>query len=307
MRIVHLLGAMELSVGELAQAVGQSQPRVSRHVRILAESGLVDRRKEGKWVFLRLGTSPACRRLIGMFEDIPDLESEGLWLKADLARLAAIRADRLRAADDWFGRHAGEWDAIRSLHVPEAQVEEAMARALGEEPVGHLLDLGTGTGRMIELFGPNARRISAIDRSPEMLRLARAKLPQDGVGKFDLILGDFCDLPLEDASVDLVTAHQILHYSPTPQTAIAEAARVLSDGGRMLIVDFAPHDREDLRARDQHERLGFSDEQVGDWFASAGVEVERADTLAGGELTVKLWLGRRKSANVRPIRERKAQ
>lgn len=303
MRIVHLLGAMELSVGELAQAVAQSQPRVSRHVKILAEAGLIDRRKEGNWVFLRLGTAPVCQHLIQMFDDIPAHESEGLWLTADLARLAAIRADRVRAANEYFAQHAVEWDAIRSLHVPEAQVERAMADMLGDGPVRHLLDLGTGTGRMIELFGPRAARVSAIDRSPDMLRLARAKLPDESVEKFDLMLGDFCDLPLIDGSVDLVTAHQILHYAAAPEQAIAEGARVLAEGGRMLVADFAPHDREDLRTRDQHERLGFSDEQMEGWFTAAGLVLQQVNTLPGGELTVKLWLGRRRGATVRPIRE----
>jgi len=305
MRIMHLLGAMELSVGELAQAVAQSQPRVSRHVKILAEAGLIDRHKEGNWVFLRLGSSPACTRLMDLFTDMSATDSGGLWYAADLARLAAVRADRVRAADEYFAQHAAEWDAIRSLHVPEAQVEEAMTRALGEEPVDHMLDLGTGTGRMIELFGPVASRVSAVDRSPDMLRLARAKLPDERGDKFDLVLGDFCNLPFANGSMDLVTAHQTLHYSPTPQRAIAEAARVLASGGRMLIVDFAPHDREELRTRDQHERLGFSDEQIADWFDGAGLDLEASDTLAGGALTVKLWLGRRRVANILPIGERK--
>ncbi|MDQ4421211.1 metalloregulator ArsR/SmtB family transcription factor [Sphingobium sp. DEHP117] len=304
MRIMHLLGAMELSVGELAQAVGQSQPRVSRHVKILAEADLIDRRKEGNWVFLRLAPSPSCRQLMEMFADIPAEASEGLWLKADLARLAAIRADRMRAADDYFAAHAEQWDALGSLYVPEAEVEQAIVRALGAEPFSHLLDLGTGTGRMIALLGERARHVDAIDRSPDMLRLARAKLPQEGADKYNLLLGDFCALPFGDAAADLVTAHQILHYSATPQRAIAEAARVLKDNGRLLIVDFEAHDREELRTRDQHERLGFSDDQIADWFAEAGIALERTDTLPGGELTVKLWLGRRKSANVTPIRER---
>ncbi|MGE4429178.1 MAG: ArsR/SmtB family transcription factor [Sphingobium sp.] len=305
MRIMHLLGTMELSVGELAQAVAQSQPRVSRHVKILAEAGMIDRRKEGNWVFLRVGTTAACRALMPLFDAIPASESEGLWLKADLARLAAIRADRVRAADEYFALHAEEWDAIRSLHVPEAEVETAMAALLGDAPVRHLVDLGTGTGRMIELFGNRADRVSAIDRSPDMLRLARSKLPEENGERVDLILGDFCDLPLPTGGADLITAHQILHYSPVPEQAIAEGARALADNGRMLVVDFAPHDREELRSRDQHERLGFSDEQIQDWFEAAGLALEKTEALPGRELTVKLWLGRREQANVLPIRERK--
>lgn len=305
MRIMHLLGAMELSVGELAQAVGQSQPRVSRHVKILAESGLIDRRKEGNWVFLRLAQTESCNQLMTMLANIPDEGSEGLWLNADLARLAAIRADRVRAADAYFAAHAEQWDALGSLYVPEAEVERAILSALGTEPFSRLLDLGTGTGRMIALLGNQAEYVDAIDRSPDMLRLARTKLPQQGADRYNLLIGDFCALPFADASADLVTAHQILHYSATPHLAIAEAARVLKAGGRLLIVDFDAHDREELRARDQHERLGFSDDQIAYWCGEAGLELEQIDMLPGGELTVKLWLGRRKSANVLPIRERK--
>lgn len=306
MRIMHLLGTMELSVGEVAQAVAQSQPRVSRHVKILVEAGLVDRRKEGNWVFLRTGSTPGSQHLLQLFDTLPEDGHESLWLRADLARLAAIRADRLRAADDYFARHAEEWDAIRSLHVPEAQVEAAMAAILGDGGVRHLLDLGTGTGRLIQLFGPQADKVSAIDRSADMLRLARAKLPDDGSDKYDLLLGDFCDVPLGDASVDLVTAHQILHYTPVPQQVIAEGARVLAPGGRMLIVDFAPHDREELRTQDQHERLGFSDAQIEGWFAAAGLALDATESLPGGELTVKLWLGRRLDTHVVPMKEWKA-
>jgi len=304
---MHLLSAMELSVGELAQAVAQSQPRVSRHVKILAEAALIERRKEGNWVFLRIGTGETCWQIQNLLTNAPVSDSEQLWLSADLARLAAVRADRREAAEEYFAQHAEEWDAIRSLHIAESEVENAMTGILGKDDVAHLLDLGTGTGRMIELFGENAAHVSAIDRSPDMLRLARAKLPQTSGGKFDLILGDFCALPLDDASVDLVTAHQILHYCPTPERAIAESSRVLSQDGRMLLVDFALHDREELRTRDQHERLGFADEQIERWFEAAGLIMEKIETLPGSELTVKLWLGRRKGAIVTPIKGTEAQ
>ncbi|MBB6123160.1 ArsR/SmtB family transcription factor [Sphingobium subterraneum] len=295
-RIVHLLRAMELSVGEIAQVVAQSQPRVSRHVRILVEAGLVERRKEGNWVFLRIGQAPICASLMALFDEVPGEDSEALWLAADLARLAAVRADRVRAADAYFAHHAEEWDAIRSLYVPEGQVEAAMQAMVRGEPLGRLLDVGTGTGRMIELFGAQADHVTALDRSPEMLRLARAKLPEEGVDRYDLLLGDFSDLPLADASIDTVTVHQVLHYAQSPETVIAQAARVLSVGGRLLIADFAPHDREELRTQDQHARLGFSDEQIGAWFGAVGLTLDAIDTLPGSELTVKIWLGRRVGA-----------
>lgn len=296
LRIIHLLRAMELAVGEIAQVVGQSQPRVSRHVRILAESGLVERRKEGNWVFLRLGKGGDVAPFIALFDQLEPSEAERLWQAADLARLAAVRADRARAAESYFAEHADEWDAIRSLHVAEADVEAAMTALLGREPIGHLLDIGTGTGRMIELFGGAARAVTAIDRSPDMLRLARAKLPEDAGDKYALLLGDFLDLPLEPGSVDTVVLHQVLHYAQAPEQVIAQAARVTALDGRVLIADFAAHEREELRLRDQHARLGFSDEQMESWFAAVGLVLDRVETLPGHELTVQLWLGRRSDA-----------
>jgi ArsR family transcriptional regulator len=304
LRIVHLLRAMELAVGEIAQVVGQSQPRVSRHVRILVEAGLIEKRKEGNWVFLRIGRDADGRLapILDLFHRIAPSESEALWQKADLARLAAVRNDRARAADEYFAQHADEWDAIRSLHIPEVEVEAAMRSLLDEGEIGRLLDIGTGTGRMIQLFGALASQVTAIDRSPEMLRLARAKLPHDGAEKYALVMGDFAALPMVARSIDTVILHQVLHYAQAPETVIGEAGRVLDGGGRLLIADFAAHEREELRVRDQHARLGFSDDQIEGWFDAAGLDLERTEALAGGELTVKLWLGRRRiGAQVLPI------
>jgi ArsR family transcriptional regulator len=302
LRIVHLLREMELAVGEIAVVVGQSQPRVSRHVRILVESGLVDRRKEGSWVFLALRGGAGVEALGGFLDAVAASDSERLWIEADQARLAAVRAERARAAEDYFAIHAEEWDALRSLYVPEAQVEAAMASILGAHSLGRLLDIGTGTGRMATLFSDQAASVIAIDRSAEMLRLARGNLPQDVADKVRFLAGDFNALPVEAASADTAILHQVLHYAQAPERVIAEIARTLKDGGRLLIVDFAPHDREELRLRDAHTRLGFSDQQIIAWYAAAGLAMERAEMLVGGELTVKLWLGQRRGAPVTEIR-----
>ncbi len=292
LRIVCLLRAMELSVGELAQVLGQSQPRVSRHVKILTDAGLAERRKEGSWVFVALGeqsrVAPVLAALDAWEAGAPDRQAS-----ADAARLAAVRADRAAAAAGWFESHAREWDAIRSLHVAEEQVEAAMIRVLAGEPIGRLIDIGTGTGRMIELFARSATTALGIDRSSEMLRLARAKLGEQGLGNAELRQADLYALPLGDGGADVAILHHVLHFAQQPGAAIAEAARVLSPGGRLLIADFAPHDREELRTQDAHTRLGFSDAQIEGWFAAAGLMPARIETLEGGELTVKLWLGRK--------------
>lgn len=299
LRIVALLGAMELSVGELAQVLGQSQPRVSRHVKILCDAGLAERRKEGSWVFVALGEAALVAPVMAA------LDAYGVTrdVEADIARLSAVRADRASAASAWFEQHADQWDAIRSLHVAEEQVEAAMVAILAGEPLGRMIDIGTGTGRMIELFAARAQSALGIDKSSEMLRLARAKLGERQLANAELRQADLYALPLADAGADLAILHHVLHFAQQPGAAIAEAARVLAPGGRLLIADFAPHDREELRARDAHTRLGFSDVQIEGWFDAARLMPARIETLQGGELTVKLWLGRK---NGQPIREVKA-
>jgi ArsR family transcriptional regulator len=222
---------------------------------------------------------------------------------ADRARLAAVRADRAEAAARYFAAHAAEWDQIRSLHVADAQVEAAIREALGDGPIGQLVDIGTGTGRMIELFGTAATRSIGIDRSTEMLRLARVKLEEAGIEAVSLRQGDMYALPLPDAEADVVLLHQVLHYAHSPAAAVAEGARLLRPGGRLLIIDFAPHEREELREAAQHARLGFADEAVVGWLAAAGLDGKVVRHLEGGELTVTLWAG------IRPARldhERKA-
>ena len=293
LRILALLRAMELSVGELAQVLGQSQPRVSRHVKILADAGLAVRRKEGSWVFLGLGVSARVDPLLAAIEAWSADEAGDHWAVADIARLAAVRADRAVAAEQYFEAHAAEWDAIRSLHVAETEVEAAIARVLGDEPIGRLVDIGTGTGRMIELFGTEAASALGVDRSPEMLRLARSKLAQAGLEQAELRQGDMYALPLASESADTVIIHQVLHYAQQPGAAIAEAARLTAPGGRLLVVDFAPHEREELRALNAHARLGFADDQVAGWFMAAGLGLTLVEELKGGALTVKLWLGTR--------------
>lgn len=292
LRIVALLRQMELSVGELAQVLGQSQPRVSRHVKILADAQLCDRRREGSWIFLGLGAAAKGSPLLAAIDSWHDAALER-WTIADAARLEAVRADRMAAAESFFNARADEWDAIRSLHVAEEQVEAAIAGMLAKQPIGRLIDIGTGTGRMIELLGPEAKSAVGIDRSPEMLRLARAKISAAGLAAAELRQGDMYALPIADGAGDTVLLHQVLHYAQAPAAAIAEAARLLGSNGRLLIVDFAAHEREDLRTSDAHVRLGFDDAQIGEWFGAAGLALASTDTLSGGELTVKLWLGAR--------------
>lgn len=300
LRIVRLVATMELAVGEIAQILGQSQPRVSRHVAILCDAGLAERRREGSWIFLRAAGAPrgalAARftQLLACAEaDDPEF---GALCEADRRKLAAIREGRQNQAQDYFAAHADNWDELRRLHSADSQVEAALAAALSPEPLGRFLDIGTGTGRMAELFAEDADHIVALDKSPAMLRVARARLQHLGGERLEMVQGDFTDLPLPAASVDTVLFHQVLHFAQDPAEALREAARVTREGGRVAIVDFAAHQREELRERHAHARLGFEDRQMEALMRQSGYEPATPIALDEGELVVKIWIGIRNPA-----------
>jgi len=299
LRIMRLLASMELAVGELAQVLGQSQPRVSRHVKILCDAHLAERRREGAWVFLRAASARGGAPLIGGVAQLLALAEEADSAFAgqcaeDRAHLDAIRSARQAHSQDWFARHAAEWDRLRSLHIADGPVEAALAEMLAGSPIGRLLDVGTGTGRMAELFAADAAHVTALDHSPDMLRLARTRLQNLPAGKVELVQGDFAQLPFTGANFDTVLFHQVLHYAQAPESVLAEAARVTAPGGRIAIVDFAAHDREDLRSQYAHARLGFADAQIAALFTEAGFEPLAERALAGKELIVKLWTAERR-------------
>ena len=300
LRIVRLVATMELAVGEIAQVLGQSQPRVSRHIAILCDAGLAERRREGSWIFLRAAGASGgtvagkLRQLLASAEtDDPEF---GALCEGDRRKLAAIRAGRESQAQDYFAAHAGNWDELRRLHSADAEVEEALTAALGSGPLGRVLDIGTGTGRMAELFAGRAEHIVALDKSPAMLRVARARLQHLGSERIEMIQGDFTDLPLPASSIDTVLFHQVLHFAQAPAEALREAARVTREGGRIAIVDFAAHQREDLRERHAHARLGFEDQQMEVLMTQAGYEPATPIALDEGDLVVKIWIGTRRPA-----------
>ncbi len=305
---MRLLAAMELAVGELAQVLGQSQPRVSRHIRILCDAGLAERHKEGSWVFLKSAISEdrapplgaAAARLLAVGEADDSLFAARC--AEDRRHLAAIRAARAASAEAWFARHAEDWDTLRLLQAPDAPVEAALEAALGGGSLGTLLDVGTGTGRMAELFTARATHVTGLDKSPEMLRIARTRLQALPADQVNLVHGDFAALPFADGIFDTVLFHQVLHYAFDPATVLAEAARVARAGGRIAIIDFAAHELEELRSRHAHARLGFSDEQMLALLSDAGFETFPAVAVPGSPLTVKIWTGRKQSATAPAIK-----
>jgi ArsR family transcriptional regulator len=293
LRVLALLAASELNVKDLTQILGQSQPRISRHLKLMAEAGLITRFREGSWVFFRLADSGAegalARAIVG------SLDPTDLTLARDHARASSVQKARAKAAQAYFKTHAAEWDEIRTLHVAESQVEAAMDKALGAGPFNLIVDLGTGTGRTLELFGARAARALGFDLNHDMLAYARIKLERAGLAHAQVRHGDLYNVPLPDGAADAVVLHQVLHFLDDPAAAIAEAARLLKVGGKLLVVDFAPHELEFLREQSAHRRLGFARDQLDRWLESAGLKVkhfkELSPDLASGKLTVSLWLG----------------
>ena len=297
LRIVFLVRRLELSVGELVQILDQSQPRVSRHIRILDEAGLLERRKEGSWVFLRPSGLLTDGSLASLLAEAD--VSQAKAFQRDLLRLDEVRNARTAMAAHYFAAHADEWDSLRSLHIADSEVEARLAQILHSAPLGRVLDVGTGTGRIVELFAADASRLVAIDSSPEMLRLARAKianLSPEIASKVDIKLGDFNMLPVGNGEFDTVIFHQVLHYAQHPEAVIAEAIRTLAPGGRLVIVDFAAHDLEELRTVHAHARLGFSDEFMKKAFTNHGLQMVHQTALEAGALVVKVWMGEKISA-----------
>ena len=293
LRLLVLLSGADLTVSELTTILGQSQPRISRHLKLLSEAGLISRYQEGSWAFFRACDDPVVlpvmRSLVGWLDPADPV------LARDAERLEDVRAKRAERAADYFARNAEEWDRIRKLHVSDAEVEAALLQALGRRRFDTVLDVGTGTGRMLEFLAPHCERAVGIDSSREMLAVARAKLDAAKVGNAQVRLGSVYHLPIERGGFDLVVIHQVLHYLDDPARAVREAAGALAPGGRLAIIDFAPHDVEFLRSQYAHLRLGFADQTLASYAEAAGLAVRtlthlQSTATVAAELTVTLLL-----------------
>lgn len=293
LRLLALLGAGDLTVTDLTDILGQSQPRISRHLKLLAEEALIERYQEGAWAYFRLRQDGEAAALVRTL--LAAAADEDPVLVRDGERLATVKRLRADKAQAYFSRNASEWDELRRLHVSERAVESALLKVVGNRPIDSLLDLGTGTGWILQLLAPLYRRAIGVDASRDMLAVARSNLDKAGIVKASVRHGDILNLPLEGQDFDLVTIHQVLHFLDQPDAAIAEAARVLRPGGRLLIIDLAPHALEHLREEHAHVRLGFSHHLMAEWLNKVGLDVEEVIDLPPGEegaLTVTVWRAR---------------
>jgi len=291
LRLLAICSHGEWTVSELVQVMAQSQPRISRHLKLLAEAGLLERFREGGWVFYRRAqTGDAARIARSLCRLLPEGDP---MLALDRQRLAAIRATRRRQAERFFDERAAVWDSETDVAVEAGAVEQELLRIFGTERCHSLVDVGTGTGRILQVLAGQIGLGLGIDLSHDMLRVARANLDRREARNCQVRYGDMYQLPLADAAVQAVTLHQVLHFADDPRAALAEAARVLMPGGRLVVVDLAQHDLEWLRTEKGHRRLGFAPGEVAGWFAELGLDPAPITRLAGEGADVCIWLARK--------------
>jgi ubiquinone/menaquinone biosynthesis C-methylase UbiE/DNA-binding transcriptional ArsR family regulator len=292
LRLAALLKEAELTVTEITTILGQSQPRVSRHLKLMVEAGLIERHREGAWAFFRLSDDAPAQIVRDTLTSLDGLDDV---IATDRIRLAQVRSERVKAADSYFARQAANWDSLRALHVAESEVEKSLLSVIGKGPFRAVLDLGTGTGRILELLSRVSDRAVGVDASPAMLAVARANLERAGLRNAQVRHGDIYALPIERDAYDVVVLHQVLHYLDDPARAIREACRALRPGGRLFVIDFAPHELEFLRSEHAHRRLGFASSEINEALEEAGLVDASSRAVIGdsaAQLTVTIWQAR---------------
>lgn len=277
----------DLTVSEIVRILGQSQPRVSRHLKLLTDAGALDRIPEGSWVFYRLQKDGGVKMIVDAL--LGDIDEDDSTLNRDYERLDRVKSERNEAASRYFSENAAAWNSLRALHVDQEKVNAAIAALGVVRPIRRLLDIGTGTGEMLKLFASHIEVGEGIDLSRDMLSVARSKLEEESLDHCKVRQGDLYALPFSENSFDTIIVHQVLHFVDDITGAIEEASRVLCPGGQMLIADFAPHDIEDLRTTHQHRRLGFAEHDLDDAFAAGTLKILSVKHLKGSPLTVTIW------------------
>ncbi len=296
LRILALLSHGELTVSELVQILKLSQPRVTQYIISLETAGIIERLKEGSWVFSRIRRgNEAISALVAT--TLATLPQNDAVMTADRRRLEDVRAERSKAAEAFFANVANDRSQLGDEYLPQADIEAKMRELVGGGPFDYMVDLGTGTGRMLEVFSDRILRGSGIDNNSQMLKVARSKLAKRE--HIAVRQGDLMAAPLENGIADLVSLHQVLHYLEDPEEAILEAARLLSAIGQLLIVDYEDHDRDEFRIDYAHRRLGFADNDIRAWLSSAGLTLKHVETIPTQDTRpdVRIWIGAASKAN----------
>lgn len=277
LRILRLLDKEELSVGELARAVQLPQSTVSRHLKLLHESGWTVKRSEGTASLYRVAEqslSPEARDLWALTRSQLAAPSGSTpAFDHDDARLAEVLAERRTDSKSFFGRVGGEWDALRRDLFGESFTAEALLGMVAHDWV--IADLGCGTGNATELLAPLVRKVIAVDREPAMLDAAKKRLSAASIHNVDFRLGELTDLPIDDAGLDAAMVLLVLHHVSQPEAAAVEIARTLKPGGVLLAVDMVTHDRRSYLHTMGHQHLGFDEKQVKGWAKAAGLKEVR--------------------------------
>jgi ArsR family transcriptional regulator len=285
LRLLALAAAGPFCVMEFTEILGQSQPRLSRHLKLLCDAGLLERQREGANVWFAVPPDAPGRLVRDLLARLP---ADDAVLETDRRQAARVLAERARVASESFHRQGADWDEMRALDLPAPAVEAALLALVPPQGVDRLLDIGTGTGRVLELLAPRIRHGIGIDASKAMLALARARLARAGLPHCSVRLGDMYRLPLADHGIDTVVLQMVLHYAEQPASVIAEAARVLRPGGILLVVDLLAHGRNDVTARLAHRWPGFADDTMQRLMTAGGLEPGHAVRIPG-PLPVGIW------------------
>jgi len=306
LRILALLSHGELTVSELVSILNLSQPRVTQYIKSLESAGIIERLREGSWVFSRLKRGNVGISAL-VSTTLAALPQDDPTLKADQRRLNDVRAERSKIAEAFFADVANDRGQLGNEYLPQSDIEKALLDTAGDADFDYMADLGTGTGRMLELFASRAKGGAGIDTNVEMLTVARHKLASTDFSHMSVQQGDLHATPLGTGIADLVTIHQVLHYLDDPLEAIREASRLLKSGGTFLIVDFEAHQFEAFREKYAHRRLGFSDQDITTWLDAADMSLGSVQNIGRGDESlpaVKIWRAKRKPRRNTRLQER---
>jgi ubiquinone/menaquinone biosynthesis C-methylase UbiE/DNA-binding transcriptional ArsR family regulator len=293
LRMLAICAEGELTVSEITRILGQSQPRVSRHLRLLLGAGLLISFREQHWVYYRTPAKGEAAQLVHRL--LEGLSPDDETLALDRQRLEQVKSERARAAAAYLRFNAEDWARLRDAEVNATQIARTIVAELGSAPIGDLLDIGTGTGRVLELLGKHAESAVGVDISTQMLLVARTNLHAAGLKEVMVRHGDMYQLPFADASFDTVTLDQVLFQADQPQAVIAEAARLLRPGGRVLVVDYARR-AEGRRASidPRTAQVGVGEDELVEWFTHAGLSAGPMRRIPGTTLTVLVMTAARR-------------